>query len=100
MRTTRILVAEDDAHIRDGLVDLLLSEGYEAVTAGDGEEALRRWQSEPVDLVILDIMMPGRNGYDVCREIRRGDQAVPILMLTAKGDETDKVVWSGKFEYG
>jgi DNA-binding response OmpR family regulator len=71
---------------------LLQSEGYQVVAVGDGEEALRRWRAERVDLLVLDIMMPGRNGYDVCREVRRRDDRVPILMLTAKGDETDKVV--------
>jgi len=92
MTTTRILVAEDDANILNGLIDTLESEGYEAAPAGDGREALELFEKERFDLVILDIMMPEKSGYDVCREIRRQDQDVPIIMLTAKGEEIDKVV--------
>ena len=92
MSEIRILVAEDDAHIRDGLVDTLESEGYEAVGAGDGLEALRLFREDTFGLVLLDVMMPGRSGYDVCREIRKHDDAVPVIMLTAKAEEIDKVV--------
>ncbi len=92
MKRIRILVAEDDAPIARGLVDALESEGYGAVAARDGNEALERFGREAFDLVILDIMMPGRSGYDVCREIRRKHATVPIIMLTAKGEEIDKVV--------
>ncbi|MBI5445697.1 MAG: response regulator transcription factor [Deltaproteobacteria bacterium] len=92
MRTPRILVAEDDAHIRQGLVYALESEGYEVLAVADGAAALRRHEREAPDLILLDIMMPERNGYDVCREIRRRDARVAILMLTAKGEEVDKVV--------
>ena len=92
MSGKRILVAEDDAHIREGLVDTLGSEGYTVDAAGDGDEALALFGKRTYDLVLLDIMMPGRSGYDVCREIRAGRSTVPILMLTAKGEEVDKVV--------
>jgi DNA-binding response OmpR family regulator len=92
VRSAKILVAEDDRYIRQGLIDSLESEGYQVVPAEDGAEALRLFRTEAPDLVLLDIMMPGRNGYDVCREIRRGDARTPILMLTAKGEEIDKVV--------
>lgn len=92
MSGKRILVAEDDAHIRDGLVDTLISEGYAVDAARDGEEALDLFHKRTYDLVVLDIMMPRKSGYDVCRAIRAGDTAVPILMLTAKGEEIDKVV--------
>jgi len=92
MRSAKILVAEDDPHIRQGLVDSLESEGYQTVAAADGDAALRSFRSEAPDLVLLDIMMPGKSGYDVCREIRRDDARTPVLMLTAKGQEIDKVV--------
>jgi DNA-binding response OmpR family regulator len=92
MSGKRILVAEDDANIRDGLVDTLGSEGYVADAARDGEEALALFLKRSYDLVILDIMMPGRSGYDVCRAIRARDADVPVLMLTARSAEIDKVV--------
>ncbi len=88
----RVLVAEDDAAIREGVVTALESEGYDVQAVGDGRKALAAWHAMPFDLLLLDIMMPGRNGYDVCREIRRTDQRIPIVMLTAKGEEIDKVL--------
>ena len=87
-----ILVVEDDAAILSGLVDLLNGEGFQAISARDGERALRLYRDEKPDLVLLDIMIPEKSGYDVCREIRRDDAVTPILMLTAKGEEVDKVV--------
>lgn len=92
MMQATILVAEDDAHIREGLLDALESEGYRVHTAADGSEALRAFAREQVDLILLDIMMPGRSGFDVCRDIRSQDPRVPIIMLTAKGEEADKVI--------
>jgi len=92
VKNARILVAEDDGHIRQGLVDSLESEGYAVVAATDGAAALAAFRAEAPDLVLLDIMMPEKSGYDVCREIRRADTRTPILMLTAKGEEIDKVV--------
>lgn len=87
-----ILVAEDDVRIRAGLVDLLESEGYRVTAVDDGAAAAAATQTEAFDLVLLDIMMPEKSGYDVCREIRARDARVPIIMLTAKGEEIDKVV--------
>ena len=92
MKTVRILVAEDDANIRTGLLDALESEGYKPVPASDGKQALALYDSQTFDLVLLDIMMPERSGYDVCKVIRSRDEALPIIMLTAKGEEIDKVV--------
>ncbi len=92
MDQTRILVAEDDGHIRDGLRDTLELEGYTVATAEDGRQALDLAGAESFDLILLDIMMPHVNGYDVCRQIRQSDAATPIIMLTAKGEEIDKVV--------
>ena len=88
----RILVAEDDAAILAGVADLLALEGYEVTEARDGEQALERYRSTKPDLVLLDVMMPRVSGYDVCREIRAADRTTPIVMLTAKGAEVDKVV--------
>ncbi len=85
-------MAEDDIHIRIGLTDTLESEGYQVIEAGDGNEALNAFERHPPDLVLLDVMMPGKSGYDVCRAIRTKDAMVPVIILTAKGEEIDKVV--------
>lgn len=92
MDRARILVAEDDANIRSGLVDALESEEYGVDPARDGEEALALFGRRRYDLVLLDLMMPKVSGYDVCRSIRAANADVPIIMLTAKGQEVDKVV--------
>jgi DNA-binding response OmpR family regulator len=88
----KVLVAEDDDRTRAGLLELLLAEGYSAVAARDGQEALDLYRRERPDVVLLDIMMPGASGYDVCREIRRENAHVPILFLSAKSEELDKVL--------
>jgi DNA-binding response OmpR family regulator len=88
----RILLAEDDANIRLGLVATLESEGYAVTAAGDGVQALRLFPQEKFDLVLLDVMMPGKSGYEVCRELRAHGATAPVLFLTAKGEEIDKVV--------
>jgi len=88
----KILVADDEDAILMGLGDLLASEGFRVVTARDGREAIERYAAERPDMVVLDVMMPGASGYDVCREIRRKDPLTPVLMLTAKSEEVDKVV--------
>lgn len=92
MNNTTILVAEDDIHIRTGLTDTLESEGYQVIEADDGNQALNAFEQKSPDLVLLDVMMPGKSGYDVCRAIRTKDALVPVIMLTAKGEEIDKVV--------
>ncbi len=92
MKTARILVVEDDAHIREGLAAALQSENYAVETARDGEEGAQRLAADRFDLVLLDLMMPGRSGFEVCREFRRRDARTPVIMLTAKGEEIDKVV--------
>ena len=92
MNKEMILVVEDDPAILTGLVDLLEARGSPSRPAKDGEAALRAYQGEKPSLILLDIMIPEKSGLDVCREIRRKDALTPILMLTAKGQEVDKVV--------
>ncbi|MDY6862289.1 MAG: response regulator transcription factor [Thermodesulfobacteriota bacterium] len=92
MENNRVLIAEDDGNILAGLVDTLESEGYKVSPAHDGEQALSLFKNNTFDLVLIDIMMPGKNGYDVCREIRTLDDNIAIILLTAKGEEIDKVV--------
>ena len=87
----RILIIEDEAPMRTALADLLASEGYRALTAADGESGLERALAEKPDLILLDVMMPKLDGFAVCAELRRVSNAVPVLMLTAKGQIEDRV---------
>lgn len=89
---TDILVVDDDAHIRESLVDLLEGEGYSVRTAADGLAALAAYAEKRPDLMLLDVMMPKKSGYDVCREIRKRDATLPVIMLTAKAEEVDEVL--------
>jgi len=88
----KILIAEDEKPIREGLCDLLSSEGYEVLCADNGAKALELYNSRVLDLALIDIMMPKMSGYDICREIRKKDSSLPIIFLTAKEEEIDKVV--------
>ena len=88
----KILVVDDEEAILLGIGDLLASEGYRVTTARDGREALERFAADRPDLVLLDVMMPEMSGYDVCRAIRRTDPVTPVVMVTAKGEEVDKVI--------
>ena len=88
----RILVIEDEPQMLLGLRDNLELEGYEVATASDGDEGLAKAESFEPDLVILDVMLPRKNGFDVCRELRARSTATPVVMLTARGQETDKVL--------
>jgi two-component system response regulator RegX3 len=88
---TKILVVEDEIGMRDPLVYLLRTEGYEVIEAEDGELAVTLFQKEGADLVLLDLMLPKLNGKDVCKAIRSTSD-VPIIMLTAKDTEIDKVI--------
>jgi DNA-binding response OmpR family regulator len=87
----RLLIAEDDPTLAIGLEKDFRLEGYDVVVARDGPTASRLALSERFDLVLLDVMLPGRDGFEVCREIRRSGVPVPILMLTARAQEGDKV---------
>ena len=88
----RILVVEDDPGIALGLEDDLVLDGYDVVVAADGEIASLRAREEKFDLILLDIMLPRKSGFDVCRELRRAGIRTPILMLTARAQETEKVM--------
>ncbi len=88
----RILIVEDDPHIRLGLCDALGTEGYEVAECADGAQVLALVRQRRPDLIVLDLMLPHKSGYDLCREIRAAKNRVPILMLSAKGQEIDKVV--------
>jgi two-component system alkaline phosphatase synthesis response regulator PhoP len=88
----RILLVEDEPGLRLTLTDRLASEGYEVASAADGDEGYRRASGERFDLVILDVMLPGRGGLDVVRDLRQRGVAVPVLMLTARGQLADRVV--------
>jgi DNA-binding response OmpR family regulator len=89
---SRILVVEDDPAILRGLVDNLEGEGYEVVPADNGEAALAAVGEREPDLVILDLMLPKLSGYEVCRSLREDGNTTPILMLTARGEEGDRVL--------
>jgi two-component system response regulator RegX3 len=88
---TRVLVVEDEPNLRDPLVYLLQKEGYEVSEAEDGNKAISEFRSSNIDLILLDLMLPGISGNEVCRIIRAESQ-VPIIMITAKDTEIDKVV--------
>ncbi|MEE3273687.1 MAG: response regulator transcription factor, partial [Acidobacteriota bacterium] len=88
----RILLVEDEPGLQLTLSDRLRSEGYAVVAASDGDTGYERATEETFDLIILDIMLPGKNGFDVCRDLRQAGRTQPILMLTARDQVADKVV--------
>lgn len=88
----KVLIAEDDLHTRNGLAEIVAAEGYEPIVAADGRAALALFEQQRPDFVCLDIMMPGASGYEVCRQIRRASEAVPIIFISAKSEEIDKVL--------
>jgi DNA-binding response OmpR family regulator len=89
---TRILIVEDEPAIAIGLVDDLKLEGYEVEVIADGRMASQRARESKFDLIVLDIMLPGRDGFEVCRDLRRHGLDTPIVMLTAKAQESEKVL--------
>src|SRR5436309_12820176 len=89
--TSTILLVDDEEAVRKVLTFPLERDGYNVVQASDGEEALARFGDQPVDLVVLDIMLPKLDGLEVCKQLR-SRSSVPIIMLTARDDELDKVV--------
>lgn len=88
----RILIVEDEPDIALGLQQDLKLDGYDVEVAGDGVTAIARATSEPFDLVILDVMLPGKDGFQVCRELRHARVQVPIILLTARSHEAEKVL--------
>lgn len=91
MNQPTILLVEDELHIAQGLIFNLEDEGYQVLHAESGEEALDLAEAQPVAAVVLDLMLPGMDGFEVCRQLRRRDDRLPILMLTAKAEEYDRV---------
>ena len=89
---TKILIVEDDPHILLGLEEVLKSEGYETASCNRGDAALDAVAKHKPALVVLDVMLPGLSGYDVCKQLRAKKFPAPVLMLTAKGQEIDKVI--------
>jgi DNA-binding response OmpR family regulator len=88
----RILIVDDEPEMLRGLEDNLQFEGYQTITAGDGKKGLALALSEAPDLILLDVMMPGMSGWDLCRELRHRGLDVPVIMLTARGEEVDRVL--------
>jgi DNA-binding response OmpR family regulator len=87
----RLLIIEDEAPMRVALVETLKAEGYRVLSAADGIAGLELACTEPFDLVLLDVMMPGLDGFALCRELRKRGRSLPVLMLTAKGQVDDRV---------
>lgn len=92
MATTKILIVEDEPNMVSGLRDNFEYEGFRVATAMDGVEGLEKALQDSPDLVILDVMMPKMSGLDVCRQLKSKRPSIPIIMLTARGQEVDKVV--------
>jgi DNA-binding response OmpR family regulator len=89
---TKILIVEDDPHILLGLEEVLKSEGYDTASCNRGDAALEAVVKHQPSLIVLDVMLPGLSGYDICKQLRAKKYIAPILMLTAKGQEIDKVI--------
>ncbi len=89
---TKILIVEDDPHILLGLEEILRGEDFEVTVCNRGDKALDAIARQHPNLIVLDVMLPGLSGYDVCKQLRARNVAAPILMLTAKGQEMDKVI--------
>ena len=88
---TKILIVEDEKILRETLAYNLTNQGFDLITSGNGNEALEIMRTDPPDLMILDIMLPGMDGFEICRQVRTKSN-IPILMLTARDSEIDRVV--------
>jgi DNA-binding response OmpR family regulator len=88
----RILIVEDESDVAFGLTEDLTRHGYQTVVAGDGDQGLALGAAGPFDLILLDVMLPGLDGFEVCRELRRRNVSTPIILLTAKAHEAEKVL--------
>ena len=89
---TRILVVDDDTRIRDLLRRYLTQEGFDVILAEDGKALDRFMQRDAIDLIVLDLMMPGEDGLSICRRLRAANNRTPIIMLTAKSEDVDRIV--------
>lgn len=89
---TKVLIVEDDPHILLGLEEILKGEGHEVAVCNRGDQALHEVKKQQPSLIVLDVMLPGLSGYEVCRQLRAKKISIPVLMLTAKGLEMDKVI--------
>ena len=89
---SRLLIIEDEPAILRGLADQFRREGYEVETASDGDTGYAAIHEHPPDLVLLDLMLPGLSGYEICRKLREQGNQTPVLMLTARGEEADRVL--------
>jgi DNA-binding response OmpR family regulator len=89
---TKVLIVEDDPHILLGLEEVLKSDGFDVAVCNRGDQAMDAVKKHRPTLIVLDVMLPGLSGYDICKQLRAKKVATPILMLTAKGQEIDKVV--------
>ena len=89
---TKVLIVEDDPHILLGLEEVLKSDGFDVAVCSRGDQAMDAVKKHRPTLIVLDVMLPGLSGYDICKQLRAKKVATPILMLTAKGQEIDKVV--------
>jgi len=87
----RLLIVEDEEAIRSGLVDVFVYHGYEVETAAHGDDGLRKALSGQFDLILLDVMLPGTDGFEICNQIRQQDRQQPVIMLTAKSNDEDIV---------
>ena len=88
----KILIVEDDPAILKGLASSLKAEGYDIVSASDGEEGYKFGKTLNIDMIILDVMLPKKNGFEICRDLRKDNVNTPVLMLTSKKEEIDKVL--------
>ncbi|HEX2972995.1 MAG TPA: response regulator transcription factor [Tepidisphaeraceae bacterium] len=91
MSSRRILVVEDDAAIRTGLVDALRFHGFEPLSAADGDQGMELAQNAECDLILLDLVLPGRQGLEILAEVRASRPTLPVIVLTAKGEEADRI---------
>ena len=92
LRPNKILVVDDDTRIRDLLKRYLTQEGFDVLLAEDGKSLTRLMMRETVDLIVLDLMMPGEDGLSICRRLRAANDVTPIIMLTAKGEDIDRII--------
>jgi len=90
--TQKILVVDDDLRIRSLLERYLKEQGYQVKTAADAEQMDRFLERENYHLLVLDLMLPGEDGLSICKRLRTNENMIPIIMLTAKGDEVDKII--------